>query len=154
METATQTEEQMAKVLDMPKKKGEFSNIDVTRIIMGLQEIGNLDIEDFKTNYQIAKTITNLGQVEKAYNKSLQSLMKKYIKVGDDGNFQVENNAYVFKSKEDREEYVDAVDKLHNAIVEAKVWKLKESVLKGIKGLKGTTMAKCYELIEQDETND
>ena len=149
------TIEKKETVVEMPNKNGvDILNIDVARIIVGLTEIGNLDIEDFKTNYQIAKTITNLGLVEKAYNKSLQALMKKHIKVGEDGNFQVENNSYVFKSKEDRDTYVEATEKLQNTKVDTKIWKLKESDLKSIKGLKAKAMAMCFELIEQDETKD
>lgn len=140
--------------MEKEKKTGVILNSEVTRIIIGLTELGNLDIEDFKTNYQIAKTITNLGLVEKAYNKSLQALMKKHIKVGEDGNFQVENNSYVFKSKEDKDNYISEIEKIQDATVDTKIFTIKESELKKIKGLKGTTMAKLYELIEHDETKD
>jgi hypothetical protein len=155
MENQNETTTVEGKVIDMPKDNGiGILNMDVSRIIMGLTEIGNLDIDDFKTNYQISKTITNLGVVEKAYNKSFQSLLKKHVKVGEDGNYLIENGSYVFNSKQDRDAYVDAFEKLQNERVSAKIWKLKESQLNKIKGLKGTTMAKCFELIEQDETQD
>lgn len=123
-------------------------NMDVPRIIIGLTEIGNLDIDDFDTNYNITKTITNLGVVEKTYTKTLQALMKKHIKVDDKGVFETENNSYVFLSKEDREKYLEEYESLVNAPVNAEVWKLKLSELRKIKGIKGTTMAKCHELIE------
>lgn len=155
MENQNETKVSEGKVVDMPKNNGVvILNVDVSRIIMGLTEIGNLDIDDFKTNYQISKTITNLGVVEKAYTKSVQALMKKHIKVGEDGNYLIENGSYVFKTKQDRDLYVDVLEKLQNEKVSTKIWTLKESQLKTIKGLKGTTMAKCQELIEQDETKD
>jgi hypothetical protein len=125
-----------------------ISNVDVPRIIIGLTEIGNLDIDDFDTNYNITKTITNLGVVEKAYTKTLQALMKKHIKVDEKGNFETENNSYIFISKEDRDKYLEEYEALVNAPVNAEVWKLKLSELRKIKGIKGTTMAKCHELIE------
>lgn len=135
-------------------KIGVILNSEVTRIIIGLTELGNLDIDDYKTNYGIAKTINNLGVVEKAFNKSIESLRKKYVKVNEDGTYQIENNSYVFNSKEDKETYITELEKIQDTVVDAKVFRLKESELKKIKGLKGTTMAKLYELIEHDETKD
>ena len=110
-----------------------ISNVDVPRIIIGLTEIGNLDIDDFDTNYNITKTITNLGVVEKAYTKTLQALMKKHIKVDEKGNFETENNSYIFISKEDRDKYLEEYEALVNAPVNAEVWKLKLSELRKIK---------------------
>lgn len=135
-------------------KTGVILNSEVTRIIIGLTELGNLDIDDYKTNYGIARTINNLGVVEKAFNKTIESLRKKYVKVNEDGTYQIENNSYVFNSKEDKETYITEVEKIQDTVVDAKVFILKESELKKIKGLKGTTMAKLYELIEHDETKD
>jgi hypothetical protein len=123
-------------------------NINVSRIIMGLTEIGNLDIDDFDTNYNISKTITNLGEVEKAYNKTLQNLMKTHIKVDEKGQLASENGSYIFNSVKDRETYLEAFDALANKPVSAEVWNLKLSELRKIKGIKGTTMAKCQELID------
>jgi hypothetical protein len=130
------------------KTESKIFNINVSRIIMGLTEIGNLDIEDFDTNYNISKTITNLGEVEKAYNKTLQNLMKTHIKIDEKGQYAHENGSYIFKSPKDRETYLEAFDNLANKSVEADIWKLKLSELRKIKGIKGTTMAKCQELID------
>jgi hypothetical protein len=140
--------------MEKEKKTGVILNSEVTRIIIGLTELGNLDIEDFKTNYQIAKTINNLGMVEKAINKTIESFKKKHISLGEDGNYKVENNSYVFKSKEDKDNYISEIEKIQDATVDTKIFTIKESELKKIKGLKGTTMAKLYELIEHDETKD
>lgn len=128
--------------------ENKIVNINVSRIIMGLTEIGNLEIDDFDTNYNISKTITNLGEVEKAYNKTLQNLMKAHIKIDEKGQYAHENGSYIFNSTKDREDYLAAFDTLANKPVEAEVWKLKLSELRKIKGIKGTTMAKCQELID------
>jgi len=130
------------------KTESKIFNINVSRIIMGLTEIGNLDIEDFDTNYNISKTITNLGEVEKAYNKTLQNLMKTHIKIDEKGQYAHENGSYIFNSQKDREIYLEAFDTLANKPVEAEVWELKLTELRKIKGIKGTTMAKCQELID------
>lgn len=132
--------------------KNKIININVSRIIVGLTEIGNLDIDDFDTNYNISKTITNLGEVEKAYNKTLQNLMKTHIKIDEKGQYAHENGSYIFNSSKDREDYLKAFDELANKPVEAQVWKLKLSELRKIKGIKGTTMAKCQELIEDEKS--
>ena len=125
-------------------------HINVSRIILGLTEIGNLEIEDFDTNMGISKTIANLGVIEKAYAKTMQTFMKKHIKKGENGNLLIENGSYVFLSDKDKEEYQEATEKLNETVVNEKVWTFKATDLKKIKGLKATSMAKCHELIIDD----
>lgn len=153
METTAETNTE--KKIEIPK--GAILNMNIKRIIIGLSEIGNLDIEDFETNYNITKTIANLNQVDKAYNKSLSALQKKYVKKNDKGNFVIENNFFVFNSEDDKKKYGEELDKLDETVVDetkTKVWRLKTSQLQKIKGLKGTTMSKCYELIIDDLNKD
>lgn len=128
-------------------------NINLKRIIIGLTEIGNLDIEDFNTNYNITRTIANLNQVEKAYTKSAAALQKEYVKKDDKGNLISENGFWIFENDEKRKSFQDKATELDEKIIDesvTKVWRIKASDLKKIKGLKGTTMAKCYELIIDD----
>jgi len=128
----------------------EILNINVSRIISGLTEMGNLDIDDFDTNMNISKTITNLGVVEKAYQKTTKTLMKKYISVDEKGNLVSANGFYVFNNEKDKQEYQDAIEKLNETAVTEKLWTFKASELSKVKGLKGTTLAKCQELIIDD----
>ncbi len=128
-------------------------NINLKRIIIGLSEIGNLEIEDFNTNYNITRTIANLNQLDKAYTKSLSAIQKKYIKKDEKGNFAYENGFFIFNSDADRDSYSKELEALEENIVDetkTHVWRLKASELQKIKGIKGTTMAKCHELIEDD----
>ncbi len=135
------------------KKSNAILNMNVTRMIIGLTEIGNLDIEDFDINYNITRNIANLNDIEKAYSKSLTALQKKYVKKDEKGNLTIQNNFFVFENDENKKSYTDELEKLNETIVDetkVKIYKLKTSELKKIKGLKGTTMAKCHELIEDD----
>lgn len=121
-------------------------NVNLKRIIIGLTEIGNLDIEDFNTNYNITRTIANLSQVEKAYNKSVASLQNEYVK-------DIQNGFYVFENEENKKVFQEKITELDEKILDestTKIWRIKASDLKKIKGIKGTTMAKCYELIIDD----
>ena len=127
-----------------------LSNAVVSRTIVGLTEIGKLDIEDFRLNYAITKTITNLSEVEKAYSKSGLSLTKKHVKVEDNGNFAIQNGFYVFKTNSDKDAYEKGKEALDNQTIDVKVWTMKTSVLKDIKGIKATWMAMCAELITDD----
>ncbi len=135
---------------DSKKDSVEILNINVSRIIVGLTEIGNLAIEDFDTNMAISKTIANLSTVEKAYGKSMQAIMKKYIKTDASGNFMSENGFYLFENQNDKLAYTSETDKLNDTTVTEKVWTFKATFLKDVKGLKGTTLAKCHELIVDD----
>lgn len=127
-----------------------FLKMDLGRIIIGLSELGNLDIEDFDTNFSISKTIANLTVFEKAYSKTIQSLQKRHIKIDEKGQLANENGSYIFKSVKDREDYLDAFDKISEEPVNCDVWRLKLSELRKIKGIKGTMMAKFHELIIDD----
>jgi hypothetical protein len=127
-----------------------ITNSKVNRIIVSLSEIGNLEIEDFDLNYGITRTLANLNQVEKAYLKSLTAIQKKCIKKDEKGNLAVENGFFVFNNTEDKETYGKETEELNEKVVDVKVWRMKTSQLKKIKGIKGTAMAKCNELIDDD----
>lgn len=132
-------------------------NVNLKRIIIGLTEIGNLDIEDFNTNYNITRTVANLSQVEKAYSKSASALQKEYVKKDDKGNLVIENGFFVFENEENKKSFQDKAAELDEKIIDesvTKVWRIKASELRKIKGIKGTTMAKCYELIIDDIGDD
>jgi len=136
------------------KTQNKILNINISRTILGLTEIGNLEIEDFKMNYNITRSITNLSVAEKAYNKTMSTLMKKHIQKDEKGNLVILNGFYVFISEKDKEDYQKNIDVLNETITEAKVWTLKTSELQKIKGVKGTTMAKFNELIIDDINKD
>ncbi len=133
------------------KNPDDILNINVGRIIVGLTEIGNLEIENFEINIGISKTISNLSLIEKAYVKSTQALMKKHIKRDDVGGLQILNGFYVFKSEKDKDEYDKLTEALNETVITEKVFKLKTTELEKIKGIKGTMMAKCHELIIYDK---
>ena len=149
METTTETT--MAEVTTTVENSVKpILNINVSRILLGLSEIGNLEIEDFKVNYAITRSIANLTVVEKAYSKSLAALQKKYVKMDENGNLSVQNNFFVFNSLEDNKKYREELDKLNEFVVDVKVFAIKSSDLKDVKGLKALTMAKCHELVVDD----
>jgi len=137
-------------VQNEPKNEPKITNNAISRTIIGLGEIGNLDIEDFKLNYGITRSIANLSQVEKAYIKSLNAIQKKYISKDEKGNFVIEGNNYVFNSEKEKSSYLDELDKLNETVVDVEVWKMKTSDLQKLKGIKGTTMSKCHEIIIDD----
>lgn len=132
------------------EKTPEIANINVSRIMEGYAQIGQLEIEDFNLNLSISRTIANLSLVEKAYLKSATAIKNKYIKKLDNGNFAVENNSYVFNSAKDKMQYESEKEKLDNAPVTEKIWILKTSILKDVKGIKATMMSFCHELIIDD----
>ena len=147
----TATEKQNNEEVSNPH---EIRNGNVSRIILGLTELGNLAIDDFSINYGITRTITSLTIVEKAYNKTLGNIMNKYI-LKEKGNFLSVDGFYLFASASDKEEYQKNLDELNEGIVTAKYFTIKASDLKKITGVKGTTMAKFSELIihDLDENN-
>ena len=130
--------------------KPEIKNSDVTRIMVGLSEIGKLDIDDFETNHNISKNLTSLSVVEKSYGKTIQSLMKKHIEINEQGQYASEQGAFIFKSKKDREDYESAYEKISNENVKVELFEVKLSIIKKVKGLKGTMMAQCHELIDEN----
>jgi hypothetical protein len=151
-EVATQNEKIQNEVTDSNKSTEGINivNANIKRIIIGLNEIGNLDIGDFDTNLNISKNIASLNIAEKAYIKTHNSLLNKHVKRNEAGEFMSENNFYIFLSDKDKAEYKVAVDKLNETEVTEPIYKIKTSVLKNVKGLKAISMAKCNELIEDD----
>ncbi len=137
------------------KENVVIKNCDVVRTLQGLTEIGNLDIEDYKLNYGIARSISNLQQSAKIYEKTLTSIQKKYFKKEDNGNFSVdEHGQHVFESKEKRTEMEIEIEKLGDTDCGAKVFKMKASDLKNVKGVKANFISKVMELIIDDVNID
>lgn len=134
------------------EKPKTIINIELTRIVQGLVAIGNCDIDDFETNLNIAKNITNFSEIEKVYIKTVDSLMKKHIMIDPVRKvFMVENNSYVFKSDSDKTEYETAYESLVNTPVKVKVLKIKLSQLKkAVPVIKGITLAQIHEFIDDD----
>ena len=127
-----------------------ISNNEISRVIIGLNELGGLDIPDFEVNMAITETTAELSKIEKAYLKTLNALMKKHIDVDEKGNFKIENqNQYVFKTIEDKKIYLEEYEKLTSSEHDID-FTLKASLLKGITGLKASTMTKFHEFIEND----
>lgn len=132
------------------KKNEKINNGILNRVIVGLNELSNCDIDNFDINMDISKTIANLSIAEKAYVKTVQVLMKKHIKKDENGELVSVNGFYIFKSEKDKEEYQDSTEKLNDVIVNEDVCVLKASFLKDIKGIKASVLSKINELIVDD----
>lgn len=132
------------------KKNEKINNGILNRVINGLNELANCDIDNFDINMDISRTIANLNIAEKAYVKTVQSLMKKHIKKGEDGELVSANGFFVFKSEKDKDEYQDSTEKLNEIIVNEDVCVLKASFLKDVKGIKASVLSKINELIVDD----
>ena len=128
-----------------------IQNCNISRIILGLMEIGSLEIEDLQTNISISKNIANLSIVEKAYGKSLDVIKNKYVKKDEVGAFMQENGIYLFSSIEDKEAYASAITKLNESVVTEELFSIKISPLQTIKGIKAIMFAKCDELMSYSE---
>lgn len=127
-----------------------IQNLDLSRAIIGLNELGNLDIPDFEVNLSISETMAELSRIEKVYIRTLNSLMKKHISVDEKGNFMVDNtNQYIFKSADDKKTYLAEYEKLtqHENRID---FSLYASTLKNISGLKASTMSKIHEFLVND----
>ena len=142
----------MENTKDTPTQNGAkpISNGNVGRIVEGLTEIGNLEIDDFDMNIAISKTLANLKVVAQAYQKTTITIMKKHIKVDEKGNFLSENGFYIFISVKDKEDYQVEVDALNDTKVVEKVWTFKASDLKKAGLKKATMMSKIDELLVYD----
>lgn len=129
-------------------------NSNISRIILGLTEIGNLEIEDFRINLSISRNITSLSDVEKVLIKTHQTLLKKYVEKDEKGNLMSANGVYIFKTEDDKTEYQKSFEELNEQVLseDVKLYKIKTSDLEKIKGVKGITMAKISELIIDDTT--
>lgn len=138
-------------------KESKFApilNCNISRMMMGLSSIGNLDNEDFKMNYSITKMISKLDALEKAYQKSKTALQKKYCKLDTKGNLMLaEANQVIFKDDSAKAEYIQEQLILDESEISSDItiFRLKASELAKIKGgVKGSVMANCYELIIDD----
>ena len=147
METDINTKETKS---DKKRIETVVLNIDISRVIFGLNELGSLDISNFELNMGITETVAELSKMEKAYGKTLSSLMKKHIDIDDKGNFKYDDaKIYIFKTPEDKKVYSDEYAKLND--YENRIdWCIKSSQLKDIVGLKASTMTKFHEFIVND----
>jgi len=130
-----------------------IKNQDVSRIIRGLTMIGALEVDDFTVNYHIGRNITRLNSLEKSITKTAQAIIKKYVTKNEKGEPNVlPNNEYEFASNEIRNKYTSEMEKLNESPLpkDCKLWNLKLSDLKKVKGLKPTMWALCDEIIDDD----
>ncbi len=125
-------------------------NKNLVRIITGLNEMSSIDFEIFKVNYAIARSINNLIVAKAAYDKSVQSLQKKYVKTDEHGALVSIDSKYVFNNDADKQGYRDAIEKLNEMVVDVKVYCMKISEIKDVKGVKASAIANCNELIIHD----
>ncbi len=129
-----------------------ITNGKVQRIIMGLTQIGNLEIEDFQLNYGIGRSLSKLESIYKAFQKSELTYRNKYVKRDEFGNYLSSNGFYQFSTMANCEAYTKAIDDLIDTpIPEEKLFKMKLSILENIKGIKGPMMSACWELIIHDK---
>lgn len=131
--------------------------MNVPTILKGLTEVGSLEIPDFSLNLKISELAQKLSIAEKTYLKSVGSLVKKHIETNERGIPMVVGDgpyrSYVYKSAEDKENYLAEMDKLNNTIVDGMenyIGFLKTSVLKDVKGLRAFTMIKLGVLVKND----
>jgi len=129
-----------------------ITNVKVSRILKGLNELSKLDINNFDINYGITKLTKKLMPIEIAYNKTRKALMDENIPVDEkDGTYKVDGNKmYVYKSIENRDKYFKEINELNEKIVEGITFRIKASELKKIKGIKAETMIAINELIIDD----
>ena len=127
--------------------------MDVQRIMVGLNELGSLEIPDFKLNYAITRLNVKLAGLDKAYVKSRKALMDAHVSVDERGMYVYNNDVdklFVFKSIKDKDDYTSAINTLNETEITDITWTIKASVLKEIKGLKASTMMRINELIIDD----
>jgi hypothetical protein len=134
--------------------RGVFSKKIIARWIStiksGLEEIGNLEIEDFNFNYHITRNLSSLTSAEKAKAKSNNSIFKKHVEISDNGQAKMESGDFVYKTPQSKEDFEKSMNTLNDSIVEGKLFDLKTSQLKSIKGVTPKMQARCFELITDD----
>ena len=129
----------------------EIKNVNLNRLIKGLEQIGQLEITDFQLNYYISRNMDKLSSLWKSYTKSLSALINQHVKMSEEGTPVINGEDYSFKSKKDRELYIDKKTKLDEFVTEVKIFYLKTSALEGIKGLNGVMLFLLGELIVDDK---
>lgn len=128
----------------------EIKNINLNRLIGGLEQVGQLESSNFHLNYAVGKNLNKLGTVVKSYNKSLAALINKHVQVDDKGKPATIGNDYDFKSKKDRDTYIKSktdLDEIKNGI---DLWELKTSDLKDMKGVTGVMLFMLNDIIIDD----
>lgn len=128
----------------------KLTNLDAIRLLEGMTGLGNLAIEDFKTNYSITRNIDKLSSVVKAYYKSINASAGKYAIKDDSGNHTSPNGQYQFKNEVDKNRFLKQKMEIDETEVQLDLFPIKVSELQKIKGLKAIQMAMCTELIEED----
>lgn len=110
----------------------QVKNINLNRLIGGLEQIGQLDITDIKLNYAIGKNLNKLTIPRNSYNKSLGALVNKHVQMDDKGTPVTIGNEYDFKTKKDRDAYIKSKTEIDEGETEVDLWKLKTSVLEKV----------------------
>lgn len=108
----------------------KIKKYELKLVLSGLETIGNLEIEDFDLNRAIVKNIKVLKEQFEAYEKTINSIKRKYVKVDDNGNFETTDDKqfYKFKSTDDSTKHFNEVESLNVSYVD-----LKEEVIQPIK---------------------
>ena len=128
----------------------QIKNINLSRLISGLEQIGQLDITDYKLNYAIGKNLGKVMPMLKSYNKSLVALVNKHVEMDDKGKPITIGNEYDYKTKRDRDAFIKTktdTDEIEN---EVDLWKFKTSILKDIKGVNGVMNFQLGDIIDDD----
>lgn len=127
-----------------------IKNINLNRLIGGLEQVGQLDSVDFKFNYAVGRNIEKMATLGKSYSKSLSALVNKHVQMDDKGSPVTIGNEYDFKTKKDRETYIKSKTDLDEIENEVDLWLLKTSDLEKIKGLKAVTLFMLGDIIVDD----
>jgi hypothetical protein len=133
---------------------GKLLTKNVSTMIKGLIEIGSCDIDDFDLNLTLAEIVKELSRVESAYMKSAKSIVKKYVKINENGVPVTEGEgafrSYVYNTVEDEKKYIDEMEKLNETEITTIKSRIKATQLKNIKGVKSISIMKIGNLMEND----
>lgn len=128
----------------------EIKNINLNRLINGLEQMGQLESSNFHFNYAVGKNLNKLGTLSKSYTKSLGALINKHVQVDDKGKPATIGNEYDFKTKKDRDTFIKSKTELDEIKSEVDLWKLKTSDLKDVKGINGVILFLLEDIIIDD----
>ncbi len=128
----------------------EIKNINLNRLINGLEQMGQLESSNFHLNYAVGKNLNKLGTLVKSYNKSLSALINKHVQMDEKGKPVIIGNEYDYKSKKDRDAYIKSKTELDDIKSEVDLWKLKTSDLKDVKGITGVMLFMLNDIIIDD----
>ncbi len=112
----------------------KIKNINLNRLVGGLEQMGQLESSNFHFNYAVGKNLNKLGTLVKSYNKSLLALINEHVQMDEKGT-PMGDNQYIFKTTADKETYLKKKAKIDEIETEVDIWKLKTSELKTLKSV-------------------